>query len=125
MLHWAQGGEAKQGTKHFRAGAKVYVIDAFWGTCDSVTVIGQHRSSRRFICDEIIILDDATIEKSWGWVFFQTSKKWHETNDIEYAIAGNAPIIVEKDTGKLFFTGTAYPMEHYIQNYEKSGDPHD
>jgi hypothetical protein len=75
--------------------------------------------------DEIIILDDATIEKSWGWVFFQTSKKWHETNDIEYAIAGNAPIIVEKDTGKLFFTGTAYPMEHYIQNYEKSGDPHD
>ena len=74
--------------------------------------------------DEIIILDDATIEKSWGWVFFQTSKKWHETNDIKYAIAGNAPIIVEKDTGKLFFTGTAYPIEHYIQNYEKSGDPH-
>jgi hypothetical protein len=74
--------------------------------------------------DEIIILDNETIEKPWGWVFFYTSKKWHETNDITYAIAGNAPVIVEKDTGKLFITGTAYPIDHYIYNYEKSGDPH-
>jgi len=44
------GGEPNHGTKHFRAGAKVYVIDAFWGTLDSVTLIGQHRKSRRFIC---------------------------------------------------------------------------
>ena len=44
--------------------------------------------------DEIIILDDGTIEKSWGWVFFYTSRKYHETNDIRYAVAGNAPIIV-------------------------------
>jgi len=45
-----EGGEPNHGTKHFRAGAKVYVIDAFWGTLDSVTVIGQHRKSRRFMC---------------------------------------------------------------------------
>lgn len=45
-----EGGEPHRGTKHFRAGAKVYVIDAFWGTLDSVTVIGQHRKSRRFMC---------------------------------------------------------------------------
>ena len=45
-----EGGEPHPGTKHFRGGAKVYVIDAFWGTLDSVTVIGQHRKSRRFIC---------------------------------------------------------------------------
>jgi hypothetical protein len=38
------------GTKHFRGGAKVYVIDAFWGMCDSVTVIGQHRKSRKLMC---------------------------------------------------------------------------
>jgi hypothetical protein len=44
------GAEERNGTKHFRGGAKVYVIDAFWGMCDAVTVIGQHRKSRRFIC---------------------------------------------------------------------------
>lgn len=45
-----EGGEPQRGTKHFRAGAKLYVIDAYWGGVDSVTVIGQHRKSRRFIC---------------------------------------------------------------------------
>lgn len=74
--------------------------------------------------DEIIVLDEATIEKPWGWVFFHTSRKWYETKDIKYAIAGNAPIIVEKETGKLITTGTAYSIEYYIQNYEESGNPH-
>jgi len=74
--------------------------------------------------DEIIILEQDTIDKPWGWIFFYTSRKWYETNDIDYAIAGNAPIIVEKETGKLYETGTAYSIEHYIENYEKYGDPH-
>ena len=49
--HKGPGGtEEHNGTKHFRSGAKVYVIDAFWGMCDAVTVIGQHRKSRQFMC---------------------------------------------------------------------------
>ncbi len=35
-------------TKQFRAGAKVFVVDAYWGGCDSVTVIGRQRASKRF-----------------------------------------------------------------------------
>ena len=51
ICHKGSGGvEEVSGTKHFRAGAKVYVIDAFWGPCHSITVIGQHRKSRRFMC---------------------------------------------------------------------------
>ena len=73
--------------------------------------------------DEIIILDQETIEKPWGWVFFYTSRKWFETNDVIYAIAGNAPILVEKATGTLFETGTAYPIEHYIAQFERYGAP--
>jgi hypothetical protein len=44
------GAEERCGTKHFRGGAKVYVIDAHWGLCDAVTVIGQHRKSRKWMC---------------------------------------------------------------------------
>jgi hypothetical protein len=44
------GAELRNGTKHFRGGAKVYVIDAFRGTCHTVTVIGQHRKSRKWMC---------------------------------------------------------------------------
>ena len=46
---YGEGGlETRKGTKHFRPGAKVYVIDAHWGTCDAVTIIGHHRSSGRY-----------------------------------------------------------------------------
>jgi Immunity protein 35 len=74
--------------------------------------------------DEIMIIDQATIEKPWGWVFFYTSKLWYETQDIRYAVAGNAPIIVEKVTGRVIPTGTAKAIEYYIENYERSGDPY-
>ncbi|MEM8982111.1 MAG: hypothetical protein AAGC71_03735 [Pseudomonadota bacterium] len=40
--------EPRSGTKHFKAGAKVFVIDAYWGMCDAVTVIGHHRASGRY-----------------------------------------------------------------------------
>jgi len=73
--------------------------------------------------DEIVIIDEATMEMSWGWVFFYTSRKYHETDDFQYAIAGNAPILVEKERGKLMETGTAHPVEYYIENYERCGNP--
>ncbi|MCC9602263.1 hypothetical protein LOC67_17040 [Stieleria sp. JC731] len=47
---YGEGGvETKAGTKHFRAKAKVYIIDAYWGTCENVTVVGHHRASGRFV----------------------------------------------------------------------------
>lgn len=73
--------------------------------------------------DEPVILDEATIEKPWGWVFFYTSRKWRETQDIRYAVGGNAPLIVEKETGRVLETGTALPIEHYVSNYERCGNP--
>ncbi len=74
--------------------------------------------------DEIVVVDDATMEKSWGWVFFYTSKKWQETRETKYALAGNAPLIVERDGGKIVSTGTAKPIDSYIANYERCGNPH-
>jgi Immunity protein 35 len=73
--------------------------------------------------DEIILLDESTIERPWGWVFFHTSRKWAETQDIRYALAGNAPLMVERTTGRLLQTGTAMPIEHYIERYERTGNP--
>jgi hypothetical protein len=43
------GLETKSGTKHFKGGAKVYIIDWYAGMCEDVIVVGQHRKSRDFI----------------------------------------------------------------------------
>jgi len=39
----------KRGTKHFRGGAKVYVVNAYAGMCEDLIVIGHHRKSGRYI----------------------------------------------------------------------------
>ncbi len=74
--------------------------------------------------DEVMIVDDATIEKPWGWVFFYTSRKWLETKEFRYAIPGNSPLIVERSSGSIISTGTAHSIESYIAKYERYGSPH-
>jgi len=66
------------------------------------------------------VLEDKTIEKSWGWVFFYQSKSFIETGDFREMLGGNAPIIVNRDTSELTYTGTAQDVEFYIKEYENS-----
>ena len=67
---------------------------------------------------ELAIIDDETIEKEYGWVFFYQTKEYLKTGNIIDALAGNAPYIVNKYTGELIETGTANPVEEYIAEYE-------
>jgi hypothetical protein len=60
----------------------------------------------------------------YGWVFGYQSRSFLETGDFRDAYCGNAPFLVEKDTGRVLCLGTAHPIEHYLSNYEATGDPH-
>ena len=72
----------------------------------------------------LVIIEDATIEFSRGWVFFYQSRGFVETGDDLQRLAGNAPILVDRFDGSTHVTGTARRPEYYIQNYEDTGDPH-
>ena len=74
--------------------------------------------------DELIVYSDETIERSWGWVFFHGSRQWRDTGDSDYALAGNAPVFVERDSGRVSYAGTANPVQYYIDNFERTGSPH-
>ena len=44
------GALIREGSKHFLPGTKLYVLCFYWGMGgDSATVVGRHRSSRRFV----------------------------------------------------------------------------
>ena len=73
---------------------------------------------------ELAILDDHTITQDFGWVFFYQSKKYLNSGDGSHALAGNAPIIVSRRDGRLHETGTAEPIEAYIENFKRTGNPH-
>lgn len=68
---------------------------------------------------ELAIIDDVTIEKEYGWVFFYETKEYLKTCDFVDTLVGNAPYIVNKYTGEVIETGTAYPVDEYIEEYEK------
>ena len=68
---------------------------------------------------EMIILDEYTTEEEYGWVFYWTSRPWHETGDFRHAIAGNGPIIISREDGSLYPCGTSPPLEDRIREQEE------
>jgi Immunity protein 35 len=69
---------------------------------------------------ECVVMDEFTVERPWGWVFFYNSRRFVETRDPLQAFGGNAPYIVNRTTGEVRVTGTARPVEEYIAEYEAS-----
>lgn len=68
---------------------------------------------------EVQIIEDVTIEEDFGWVFFYNTKDFITTGDVYHALGGNAPMIVTRKEGDIYFTGTAYPAKHYIEEFKK------
>ena len=84
-------------------------------------------AAERFVLDlqrqtgvELLIVGDSTIEFDSGWVFFYDSRKYLESGSISDALAGNAPLIVSRHDGSVHVTGTAYPIERYIREFQES-----
>ena len=73
---------------------------------------------------DFVLIDRPIAESSYGWVFGYQSAKYLETGNFLDMLAGNAPFLVERKTGKLYELGTSEPVEHYIENFLSSGDPH-
>jgi Immunity protein 35 len=69
---------------------------------------------------EVAIRDEFTRETDFGWVFFYNSKRYIETGVFSYALAGNAPVIVDRRDGSVTSTATAVPVEVSIERYRKA-----
>jgi len=52
--------------------------------------------------------------------FFWGSDLYKKTGEFRYALGGNSPFIVNRHTGAVVETGTAFPTEVYVQRYEAS-----
>jgi hypothetical protein len=68
---------------------------------------------------ELFVLEDETMEADFGWIFFYASRLHRKAGDYRYLLAGNAPLIVDRADGSLHQTGTAEPIEYYIDEYRR------
>ncbi len=58
-------------------------------------------------------------EYDFGWVYFYNSANYEKTGDFLHALVGNAPVIVDRTTCKLYSSGTAHPVDHYVEEFRK------
>ena len=73
---------------------------------------------------ELGLVEEATIEGDFGWVFFWTTRAYLETQDDRHSLVGNAPILISRRDGSLHMTGTAYPIDFFINNFRRTGKTH-
>jgi Immunity protein 35 len=65
------------------------------------------------------VVEKSTIERPFGWVFFYNSQKYIETGVFRYRLAGNGPIIVNKNTQEIELCGANKPVQELIDDYER------
>jgi hypothetical protein len=66
---------------------------------------------------ELMLIEESTMERDFGWVFFYDSKDHIETGDFSHAIAGNVPIVLTRSDGALHETGTSLPLDSYLEQF--------
>ena len=72
----------------------------------------------RINAEDLVLINDLTIPKEYGWWFFIHSRKYLATqNDEDYPI-GIGPILVEKESENVLEFATAQMPEKYIEDYE-------
>jgi immunity protein 35 of polymorphic toxin system len=70
--------------------------------------------------DDLVLLEKETLERPFGWVFFYNSKRFVDTHDDRYALIGNGPLIVDRLDGSVHLTGTACPLEFFLERYAQT-----
>jgi Immunity protein 35 len=72
--------------------------------------------------NELVIVPEAVIERSYGWVFSYQPKKFLETGEIQYSILGNSPVLIKKEDGSMYNLGTHRSIESALRDYESGKD---
>lgn len=67
----------------------------------------------------IIIVDEYTIEAERYFIFYYDSKKYIETDDSSFALLGNVPILIDRVTFKMYYTGATEDITYYERLFER------
>ncbi len=66
----------------------------------------------------VALMNEHTIERPYGWVFFYNSRRFLETGDRLESLCGNSPILIESATGRVTELGTATPVGESLHRFE-------
>lgn len=73
----------------------------------------------RYITGGLALVDEMTLEKPYGWVFFYNSRRFLETRDMLHGIAGNGPVVVVASTGEVVTLGSSRAPAEEVAEFER------
>ena len=68
---------------------------------------------------EFVIQEEKTIQRSFGWIFFPTTRKYLETGNPAFLVPGVGPLVIERDSGRAIFLTTSVSPDKAIAEYER------
>jgi hypothetical protein len=66
------------------------------------------------------LIEDATVRKPYGWVFFYQSRRYLASGDIFDSVVGNSPIVILAADGEMIELGTALHPSESLANLERA-----
>lgn len=82
-------------------------------------VIGEQEAKARVAGGTTAVLDDATLERDWGWVFVVNSAEYARTRDHDRMLYGVGPAVVERAAGDVFWYPSSIPSVHAVAAHEQ------
>ena len=70
--------------------------------------------------DSVVILEEETVERSCGWIFFYQSRLWVQTKKHLYRMVNNYPIIVDRLDGRVSYFDMENGIDAGVEYYEKN-----
>jgi hypothetical protein len=86
---------------------------------EALEIVSKRLQQMSTPADPFVVVEKNTIEKPFGWVFFYNSKKFVETGESRYRLAGNGPVIVNKHNSSVEFFGSSKPPLETVAEYEQ------
>ena len=75
------------------------------------------RLVERRIGGDLVVDTEHTIERSWGWAFALTSRRYKETGDLEDMPIGLGPVLVDRHDGSAHCFDSSAPAEIWADRY--------
>ncbi|MBU2984911.1 hypothetical protein KO528_06100 [Saccharophagus degradans] len=73
--------------------------------------------------DGFSIVEESTIEFSSCFAFYYQNDTYSKTRHVMDMSVGAGAVLVSKESGEVFETGSAYSTEYYVSVFESCGDP--
>jgi hypothetical protein len=67
----------------------------------------------------LVVLEELTRERHYGWVFFVNTARYAETRDRRFTVIGNGPIIYRTSDASIHRLPTGVDVDEAIADFER------